>query len=79
MAHPTSIAQRKTLVVAGVLLIHGAGLWLLQSGLLQKMAEVVVPVQLISTSVASTQARRYPGRLRSNPTLTRHLQAPTRR
>ena len=56
MAHPTSIAQRKTLVVAGVLLIHGAGLWLLQSGLLQKMAEVVVPVQLISTSVALTQA-----------------------
>jgi protein TonB len=51
MHHNTSTAKRKTLVVLGVLLIHGLGLWLLQSGLLQNVADVVVPVQVISTSM----------------------------
>lgn len=51
MAHRTPTFQRNTLVVAGVLLIHGAGLWLFQSGLIEKMVEIVVPVQLISSSI----------------------------
>lgn len=42
-------AQRKPMALAaGVLLLHGAALWALQSGLLQRMVEVVMPVELVS-------------------------------
>ena len=60
MVQRTPTVQRNTLVVAGVLLIHGAGLWLFQSGLLEKMAEVVVPVQLISSSIDVNRAPLKP-------------------
>jgi protein TonB len=60
MAQRTPTFQRNTLVVVGVLLIHGAGLWLFQSGLLEKMAEVVVPVQLISSSIDVNRAPLKP-------------------
>lgn len=60
MALRTPTVQRNTLVVVGVLLIHGAGLWLFQSGLLEKMAEVVVPVQLISSSIEVNRAPLKP-------------------
>ena len=60
MALRSPTVQRNTLVVAGVLLIHGAGLWLFQSGLLEKMAEVVVPVQLISSSIDVNRAPLKP-------------------
>ncbi len=60
MVQRTPTVQRNTLVVAGVLLIHGAGLWLFQSGLLKKMAEVVVPVQLISSSIDVNRAPLKP-------------------
>jgi len=56
MVQRTPTFQRNTLVVAGVLLIHGAGLCLFQSGLLEKMGEVVVPVQLISSSIDVSRA-----------------------
>jgi protein TonB len=60
MALRTPTVQRNTLVVAGVLLIHGAGLWLFQSGLLEKITEVVVPVQLISSSIDVNRAPLKP-------------------
>ena len=60
MVQRTPTVQRNTLVVVGVLLIHGAGLWLFQSGLLEKMAEVVVPVQLISSSIEVNRAPLKP-------------------
>lgn len=60
MVQRTPTVQRNTLVVAGVLLIHGAGLWLFQSGLLEKMTEVVVPVQLISSSIDVNRAPLKP-------------------
>jgi protein TonB len=60
MVQRTPTVQRNTLVVAGVLLIHGTGLWLFQSGLLEKMAEVVVPVQLISSSIDVNRAPLKP-------------------
>ena len=60
MALRTPTVQRNTLVVVGVLLIHGAGLWLFQSGLLEKMTEVVVPVQLISSSIEVNRAPLKP-------------------
>jgi protein TonB len=60
MVQRTPTVQRNTLVVVGVLLIHAAGLWLFQSGLLEKMAEVVVPVQLISSSIDVNRAPLKP-------------------
>lgn len=54
--HHNTTTQRKTLVVLGVVLIHGLGLWLLQSGLLQNVTDVVVPVQVISTSMNVNRA-----------------------
>lgn len=60
MAHRTPTFQRNTLVVAGVLLIHGAGLWLFKSGLIEKMAEIVVPVQLISSVIEINRAPLKP-------------------
>jgi periplasmic protein TonB len=60
MVQRTPTVQRNTLVVVGVVLIHGAGLWLFQSGLLEKMAEVVVPVQLISSSIDVNRAPLKP-------------------
>ena len=41
-------ARRKLLVVANVLLLHVALLWALQSGLLKRAVELVVPVQMLS-------------------------------
>lgn len=60
MAHRTPTFQRNTLVVTGVLLIHGVGLWLFQSGLIEKMAEIVVPVQLISSVIEINRAPLKP-------------------
>jgi protein TonB len=60
MVQRTPTVQRNTLVVVGVLLIHGTGLWLFQSGLLEKMTEVVVPVQLISSSIDVNRAPLKP-------------------
>lgn len=41
-------ARRTVLVVIGVLVFHVALLWALQSGLLKRVVELVVPVQMIS-------------------------------
>lgn len=48
----SATSQRRPLViVAGVLLLHGAALWALQSGLLARIVEVVTPVEVISEFV----------------------------
>ena len=39
---------RNTLIVAGVLLLHILALWALQSGLLRRAVEIVVPAQILS-------------------------------
>ncbi|HEY0824674.1 MAG TPA: energy transducer TonB, partial [Ramlibacter sp.] len=38
---------RHALIAGGVLLLHVAALWALQTGLLRRAAEVVVPVELL--------------------------------
>ncbi|MGB3067481.1 MAG: energy transducer TonB, partial [Ottowia sp.] len=38
---------RNTAIVGAVLLLHGAGLWALQSGLLRRAAEVVIPAEIL--------------------------------
>ena len=43
-----SPAQRTTAIATAVLLLHGGGLWALQSGMLRRAVELVVPVELLS-------------------------------
>lgn len=40
--------KRITMIVASVLLFHGAALWALQSGLLRRAVKVLVPAELLS-------------------------------
>ncbi|MET3517230.1 hypothetical protein ABIC63_005029, partial [Pseudacidovorax sp. 1753] len=35
------------MIVGGVVLFHAAALWALQSGLIRKAAEVIVPVEIL--------------------------------
>lgn len=41
-------ASRQLVIVVSVLLFHGAALWALQAGLIQRVVEVLVPVELFS-------------------------------
>jgi protein TonB len=53
--------QRKPMALAaGVLLLHGAALWALQTGLLQRMVEVVMPVELVSEFMAPPRPQVEP-------------------
>lgn len=45
---PQTGLSRNTIIVGGVLLFHAAALWALQSGLLLRAAEVIVPVEILS-------------------------------
>ena len=40
--------SRTAVIAIGVVLLHVAGLWALQTGLLRRAVEVVVPVELLS-------------------------------
>ena len=48
---------RHALVAAGVLALHVAALWALQSGLLRRAVEVVVPVEILSSFVTPPTPR----------------------
>lgn len=55
------MASRRHLVIAGsVVLLHAAALWALQSGLLQRAVEVLVPVTLLSEIVEPPRPRVTP-------------------
>lgn len=41
-------ASRNTMIVGSVLVLHVAGIWALQSGLLRRAAEVVIPAEVLS-------------------------------
>lgn len=43
-----SAARRNTLIAASVVLFHVAALWALQTGLLRRAIEVIVPVEILS-------------------------------
>jgi protein TonB len=49
-APPPSVLglSRNVVIAGGVILFHAAALWALQSGLLRRAAEVVIPVEIIS-------------------------------
>lgn len=52
-APPPSVfgLSRNVVIAGGVVLFHAAALWALQSGLLRRAAEVVIPVEIISQLV----------------------------
>ena len=49
---PPGGARRNAVIVGSVVALHVAGIWALQSGLLRKAAEVIVPAQLLSEFIA---------------------------
>lgn len=51
MAAPLPRIPRNVLIAGAVLLAHVGGLWALQSGLLRRAIEVVVPVEILSQTV----------------------------
>ena len=53
LAFPTSRLQmsRQVLIALVVVLLHGALVWALQSGLLMRVAEMVVPVELLAQMI----------------------------
>ena len=57
MSKPLS---RNTLIVASVLLLHGVALWALQTGLIRRMVEVLVPVQMLSEFIEPPKPRVIP-------------------
>jgi len=57
MSKPLS---RNTLIVASVLLLHGVALWALQTGLIQRVVEVLVPVQMLSEFIEPPKPRVTP-------------------
>ncbi len=56
---PTEI-QRRLLIVAAVLGFHVVGLWALQSGLLHRAIELVVPVQVMTALIEAPQPKITP-------------------
>lgn len=55
-----SQTARNALIAGGVVLLHVAALWALQSGLLRRAAELVVPVELLSVLVTPPAAPAPP-------------------
>lgn len=51
---------RNALIAGGVLLLHVAALWALQTGLLRRAAEIVVPVELLSAILSPPEAPAPP-------------------
>lgn len=51
MPRPFPRIPRNAAIAGGVLLLHGAVLWALQAGLVRRVVEVVVPVEIISQVV----------------------------
>nr|WP_326830381.1 hypothetical protein [Xylophilus rhododendri] len=52
--------SRNVAIAGGVLLFHAAALWAIQSGLVRKVAEVVIPVEILSEIIAPPKAAPPP-------------------
>lgn len=57
---PTPRLSRNTTIAAGVVLFHVAALWALQSGLIRRVAEVIVPVEILAEMVTPPPPRIEP-------------------
>ncbi len=52
--------SRNAVIAGSVVLLHVAGLWALQSGLLRRTAEVIIPAEVLSEFVTPPAPRRPP-------------------
>ncbi|MGO4608515.1 energy transducer TonB [Variovorax sp. 2RAF20] len=61
-APPPSVLglSRNVVIAGGVVLFHAAALWALQSGLLRRAAEVVIPVEILSQFVEPPKPKADP-------------------
>ena len=61
-APPPSVLglSRNVVIAGGVILFHAAALWALQSGLLRRAAEVVIPVEILSQFVEPPKPKSDP-------------------
>ncbi|HEX7890280.1 MAG TPA: hypothetical protein VF522_13045, partial [Ramlibacter sp.] len=57
---PMSHNTRNALIAGSVVLLHVAALWALQTGLLRRAAEVIVPVELLSAIITPPQPQVAP-------------------
>ena len=57
---PSARMNRRLLIVAAVIGLHIAGLWALQTGLLRRAVELVVPVQVIADLIELPQPKVEP-------------------
>jgi protein TonB len=71
-----SLSGRRTTTVVGVvLLLHVAGLWALQTGLLQRAVELVVPVEVIASMVEAPKPLQEPPKpVAAKPAVVRHTE-----
>src|SRR6218665_873903 len=53
-------ASRNALIVVCVVALHIAGLWALQSGLLRRAAQIIVPAELLSNFIAPPAPQTTP-------------------
>lgn len=53
-------SRKHLLIAASVVLFHGAALWALQTGLIQRVVEVLVPVALLSDFIEPPQPKVAP-------------------
>lgn len=53
-------SRRSLLIVSGVVLLHAAGLWALQAGLVQRVAEVVIPADMLPRLIDPPEPREDP-------------------
>jgi len=52
--------SRNVAIIGGVVVFHAAVLWAIQSGLVRKVAEVVVPIEILSEIIAPPKAAPPP-------------------
>lgn len=56
----TSSVNRNVLIAASVVLFHAAALWALQTGLLRRAAEIIVPAEILSEFIEPPAPRVVP-------------------
>jgi protein TonB len=71
---------RTLVIVTGALVLHGAGLWALQSGLLRRVVEVIVPVEVLSELITPPAPKPEPPppapKVQPSPSPSSHNTAP---
>jgi protein TonB len=78
---PAGGLSRNTVIVGSVVLFHVAAIWALQSGLVRKAAEVIVPAELLSEFIAPPAPKVAPAaqatRAHTRPSQRRRCKRPS--